>query len=130
MKFLVILLLLSILAITGCTTTSVEGQQVQAVGSLDITGEYEVAPGKYTVSNWSGEALTLEFTLTNRVQERCFRVNDDHNPLFFFHLICLQPGYSEVIAWPYKGEDTSFTIKEVGQGNVQNELLCKIVGER
>lgn len=109
---------------SGCSTSNITEQQtqrVQAVGSLDITGEYEVVPGKYIISNWSGEELMLKFTLTNRVQERCFMVDEQ--------LICLQPGYSEVITWPYKGEDTSFTIKETGQGNVQTELLCKIVGE-
>jgi len=63
----------------------------------------------------------LEFTLVNRVQDRCFMVDEQ--------LICLQPGYSEVITWSYEGEDTSFIIKEIGQGNMQNELLCKIVGE-
>ena len=123
MKLLAALLLIGTLTIAGCTADSTE-QQVRAVGTLDITGEYKVTPGKYIVHNWNGEELVLEFTLINRVQERCFTVNGDGQP------ICLQPGYSEVITWAYRGEDTSFTIKEAGQGNVQNELLCKIVGER
>jgi len=110
----------------GCNTSSTEqqAQKIQAVGVLNITGNYEVAPGKYIVSNWSGEELMLEFTLVNRAQDRCFSVDDGYN------LVCLQPGYSKVISWPYRGEDTSFTIKEIGQGNMQNELLCKVVGER
>ena len=116
------ILTMCIALLTGCSVTIVVDEQFTATpsGKLSISEDWGVDPGKFGVEKWDGEVHVFYFEIYNNGEDACFQIDgDEHSSL------CIMRGGSDIVAWP-ASEDTQFTIKKLGQGNIQHEILCKI----
>ena len=125
MKVITILLLTGLIgvALAGCAAPqqgTPNGFTAEPIGTISISPDWGVSPGKFEVGQWDGEVHTFYFELYNTGEDACFQINgDEHSST------CVPRGGYETVKW-FASEDTQFTVKRIGQGSIQHEVLCKI----